>query len=84
MEVSVDPSPLKIKEVWVKDRHYVVCLNEEERRKDAHDREAIVARLKERLRRGDKALLVTKATRYRARDQAFRKTSRVPSTMGLQ
>ena len=24
-----DPSPLKIKEVWVEDRRYVVCLNEE-------------------------------------------------------
>ena len=79
-----NPAPLKIKELWVKERRYIVCLNDEERRKDAHDREAIVARLKERLRRGDKALLVTKATRYRARDQAFRKASRVPSTMGLQ
>ena len=38
-----DPAPLKVKEVWVEDRRYVVCLNEEERRKDAHDREAIVA-----------------------------------------
>ena len=40
-----DPAPLKIKEVWVENRRYVVCLNEEERRKDAHDREAIVAHL---------------------------------------
>ena len=45
-----DPAPLKIKEVWVENRRYVVCLNEEERRKDAHDREAIVAHLKEQLR----------------------------------
>src|ERR1700726_5001781 len=30
-----DPAPLKIKEVWVEDRRYVVCLNEEEHRKDA-------------------------------------------------
>ena len=42
-------APLKVKEVWVEDRRYVVCLNEEERRKDAHDREAIVAHLKEQL-----------------------------------
>ena len=33
-----DPAPLKIKEVWVEDRRYVVCLNEE-RRKDAYNRE---------------------------------------------
>jgi Beta-galactosidase trimerisation domain len=31
-----DPAPLKIKEVWVENRRYVVCLNEEERRKDGH------------------------------------------------
>jgi transposase len=42
-----DPAPLKIKEVWVENRRYVVCLNEEERRKDAPDREAIVVHLKE-------------------------------------
>jgi hypothetical protein len=58
-----DPSPLKIKEVWVEDRRYVVCLNEEERRKDAHDREAIVAHLKEQLRRGDKSLVGNKGYR---------------------
>jgi hypothetical protein len=50
----------KIKEVWVENRRYVVCLNEEERRKDAHDREAIVGHLKEQLRQGDKSLDGTK------------------------
>ena len=29
---SDDPSPLKVKEVWVGDRRYVVCLNEDEAR----------------------------------------------------
>jgi hypothetical protein len=43
-------APLKIKEVWVENCRHVVCLNEEERREDAHDREAIVAHLKEQLR----------------------------------
>ena len=57
-----DPAPLKVKEVWVEERRYIVCLNEEERRKDAHDREAIVAHLKEQLRNGDKSLVGTKAT----------------------
>src|SRR4051812_29271852 len=44
------PSPLKVKEVWVDERRYVVCLNEDEARKDAADREAIVAALREQLR----------------------------------
>ena len=58
-----DPAPLKVKEVWVEDRRYVVCLNEEERRKDAHDREAIVAHLREQLRNGDKSLVGNKGYR---------------------
>jgi len=37
--------------------------SEEERRKDAHDREAIVAHLKEQLRRGDKSLVGNKGYR---------------------
>ena len=52
-----DPSPLKVKEVWVAERRYVVCLNEEEARKDQHDREAILTSLREALRRGDKTLV---------------------------
>ena len=44
-------------------RRYVVCLNEEERRKDAHDRQAIVAHLREQLRQGDKSLVGNKGYR---------------------
>ena len=58
-----DPAPLKIKELWVKERRYIVCLNEEERRKDAHDREDIVGHLKEQLRYGDKSLVGNKGYR---------------------
>jgi transposase len=58
-----DPAPLKIKEVMVEDRRYVVCLNEEERRKDAHDREAIVASLRQALKAGDKSLVGNKGYR---------------------
>jgi transposase len=58
-----DPAALKVKEVWVKERRYIVCLNEEERRKDAHDREAIIAHLKEQLRHGDKSLVGNKGYR---------------------
>jgi hypothetical protein len=52
-----DPSPLKVKEVVVEGRRYVVCLNEEEARKDAYDREAIVASLRDQLKQGDKSLV---------------------------
>ena len=58
-----DPAPLKVKEVRVEDRRYIVCLNEEERRKDAHDREAIVASLREALKQGDKSLVGNKGYR---------------------
>jgi hypothetical protein len=60
---SDDPSPLKVKEVWVDDRRYVICLNEDEARKDAADREAIVAALREQLRNGDKSLVGNKGYR---------------------
>ena len=60
---SDDPSPLKVKEVWVGDHRYVVCLNEDEARKDAADREAIVAALREQLLSGDKSLVGNKGSR---------------------
>jgi Transposase DDE domain len=58
-----DPSPLKVKEVRVDDRRYVVCLNDDEARKDAADREAIVAALREQFRSGDKSLVGNKGYR---------------------
>jgi len=62
-EKSTDPSPLKVKEVWVEERRYVVCLNEEQAKKDRADREAIVAALQEQLQRGDKSLVGNKGYR---------------------
>jgi hypothetical protein len=62
-EKSTDPSPLKVKEVCVEERRYVVCLNEEQARKDRADREAIVAALREQLKQGDKALVGNKGYR---------------------
>jgi len=62
-EKSTDPSPLKVKEVRVAGRRYVVCLNEEQARKDRADREAIVASLREQLRHGDKSLVGNKGYR---------------------
>jgi transposase len=58
-----DPSPLKVKEVRVEDRRYIFCLNEDEARKDAADREAIVAALQEQLRSGAKSLVGNKGYR---------------------
>jgi hypothetical protein len=59
-----DPSPLKVKEVWVEDaRRYVVCLNEDQATKDRHDREAVVAALRDALSKGDKSLVGNKGYR---------------------
>ena len=59
-----DPSPLKVKEVWVEDaRRYVVCVNEDQATKDGHDREAVVGALRDALRQGDKSLVGNKGYR---------------------
>jgi hypothetical protein len=55
--VSKNPAPLKVCEVLVQGRRYIICLNEEERRKDAQDRAAIVAHLRQQLKQGDKSLV---------------------------
>lgn len=60
---SKDPSPLKVKEVAIGDRRYVVCLNEEQARKDAADRAAILAGLEKQLRQGDRSLVGNKGYR---------------------
>jgi len=51
------PSPLKVREVRIEDRRYVVCLNEAQAQKDRHDRQAIVEALELALKRGDKTLI---------------------------
>lgn len=48
---------LRVKEVWVEDRRYVVCYNPEEATKDAADREAILEALKDKLREGSAHLI---------------------------
>lgn len=57
------PSPLKVKEVRIEDRRYIVCLNEDQARKDAADREVILAHLAEQLKQGDKSLVGNKGYR---------------------
>lgn len=56
-ERAKDPSPLAVKKVTVGGHRYIVCYNAEQARKDAHDRAAIVAGLRQALRAGDKSLV---------------------------
>jgi transposase len=60
---STDPAPLKVKEVKVEGRRYVVCVNTEQVEQDRQKREQIVASLREQLHRGDKALVGNKGYR---------------------
>jgi len=61
--VNASRSPLKVKEVMVDGRRYVVCVNEDQAKKDAADRAAIIAALEEKLKQGDKSLVGNKGFR---------------------
>jgi len=58
-----DPSPLKVKEVIVEDRRYIVCFNPKQAQKDAADRQAILESLKEQIKKGAKSLVGNKGYR---------------------
>jgi transposase len=60
---SQDPAPLKVKQVEVEGRRYMVCLNPDQVEQDRRDREAIVASLQDALQRGDKSLVGNKGYR---------------------
>ena len=60
---TTDPAPLKVKEVWVENRRYVVCVNAEQVKHDRQQRRQIVTALQEQLRQGDKALVGNKGYR---------------------
>jgi transposase len=60
---SKDPSPLKVKEVNVDNRRYIVCLNERQVRKDAADRQAIIDALQEKIKSNPKSLVGNKGYR---------------------
>ena len=62
-EKSSDPAPLKVKEVKIEGRRYVVCVNEEEVASDQARREGTLEGLREQLRRGDKTLVGNKGYR---------------------
>jgi transposase len=60
---SKDPSPLKVKEVRIDNRRYIVCLNERQARKDAADRQAILEALEEKIKTNPKSLVGNKGYR---------------------
>ena len=60
---TTDPSPLKVREQWIENRRYIVCYNEEQAKKDAADRIAIVESLRYKLHDGDKSLVVNNGYR---------------------
>jgi hypothetical protein len=60
---SKDPAPLKVKEVWVGDNRYVVCLNTKQARKDAQDRQRIVESLEAKIKKSAKKLIGNKGYR---------------------
>ena len=58
-----DPSPLKVKEVMVEGRRYIVCLNEKQARKESADRQAIIDSLTQKLRSNPRSLVGNKGYR---------------------
>jgi len=62
-KLSTDPAPLKVKEVQVNGRRYVVCVNVEQVEHDRRQREQIVTALREQLRQGDRSLVGNKGYR---------------------
>lgn len=62
-EHSKSPAPLKVKQVLVEDRRYIVCHNDEQARQDQADRTAIVEQLRERLKQGGISLVGNKGYR---------------------
>lgn len=62
-EASKSPrrAGLKVKQVMVEERRYVVCLNEEERKKDRLARESVLKSLQSHLRQGEKSLVKNRA-----------------------
>ena len=62
-DAAHDPAPLQVKEVKVNDRRYIVCFNPKQARKDAADREAILASLREHLLKGARQLVGNKGYR---------------------
>ena len=54
---------LKVKEVKLNGKRYIICYNPEQARKDAEDRKAIVSSLEKKMKQGDKSLVGNKGYR---------------------
>ena len=61
--LSKDPAPLKVKEVTLNNKRYIVCLNPKQARKDARDRQAIIDSLQEKIKSNPKSLIGNKGYR---------------------
>lgn len=61
--LSKAPAPLKVSEVKVGDRRYILCYNSREARKDAADRKAILESLKEKVKKNPGSLIGNKGYR---------------------
>jgi len=55
-----DHDPLKVKEVWLDDKRYIICKNDRQARKDEATRNAILESLEEKLHNGAKSLIGNK------------------------
>jgi transposase len=58
-----DPAPLRVKEVLLNNKRYIVCLNPKQARKDARDRQAIIDSLQEKIKANPKGLIGNKGYR---------------------
>ena len=61
--LSKDPASLKVKEVVLNGKRYIVCLNPKQARKDAKDRQAIIDSLEEKIKINPKGLIGNKGYR---------------------
>ena len=61
--LSKDPAPLKVKEVTLNNKRYIVCLNPKQARKDARDRQVITDSLQEKIKSNPKSLIGNKGYR---------------------
>ena len=62
-EHSKSPAPLKVKQVFVEERRYIVCHNDEQARQDQADRDAILEQLRRQLQQGGTSLVGNKGYR---------------------
>ena len=62
-DLSKDPAPLKVKEVILSGKRYIVCLNPKQARKDARDRQAVIESLEEKIKTNPKGLIGNKGYR---------------------